>query len=356
MAKNDEGRGGGKMDLNTASREELMELEGVGERTVERLMRARDEMGPFDSMDALAEIDGIGESTVQRLREQLEIRGGGGGGRGGGKARSGRDGDGESRSEGRGSGDGETRARGRSGSDGEGESRSRSGSDSEGESRGRSGSGGGKRASQGHGGDGPEGGSGASRSRASGGGDGEARGRSRSGGGGAPEMQEGEMMLAVRELFLHELSDIYDGERRGAEMLPMLADEVGDERVSTAFREHEEETRQQIENLDRCFEALGEKPRRMTCRPVEGLRQEHDRFTRERPSPEVLTMFALGAESKTEGFEIASYRALVNMAGVMGEEECARLLGENLRQEEAMAERVERMSRDAGREMRQTFR
>lgn len=164
------------------------------------------------------------------------------------------------------------------------------------------------------------------------------------------------MAMATRELFLHELSDIYDGERRGAEMLPMLADEVDDERVSTAFREHGEETRRQIENLDRCFEVLGERPRRTTCRPVDGLRQEHDRFARDRPSPEVLTMFALGAESKTEGFEIASYRALVNMAGVMGEEECARLLGENLRQEEAMAERVERISRDMGREMRQTLR
>ncbi|HTE18007.1 MAG TPA: helix-hairpin-helix domain-containing protein, partial [Armatimonadota bacterium] len=59
--------GGGKVDLNTASREELMELEGIGERTLERLMEAREQTGGFESMEALAEIEGIGESTVRRL-------------------------------------------------------------------------------------------------------------------------------------------------------------------------------------------------------------------------------------------------------------------------------------------------
>ena len=275
MAKSD-GQGGGgrgrrgKVDLNTASREELMELDGVGERTVERLLQAREQMGGFESMEALARIDGIGESTVRRLGEVLEVRGGSGGGRSG---------------------------------------QSRGGAQS--------------------------------------------KGRGSRGGG---QEQDGMMVQQARELFLHELSDIYSGEQLVAQMLPMLADEVADTGVRTAFREHERETQQQIKNLDRCFQVLGETPQRMTCRPVEGLRQEHDGFVRERPSEQLMTMFALGAEAKTEGFEIASYRALVNMAGVMGEEECARLLQENLRQEEQMAERVERLSRDMGRQMQQAMR
>lgn len=251
-------KGKSKLDLNTASREELMELEGMGERTAERILQAREQMGEFQSMESLAEIDGIGETTVQRLSRHLEVRAGSGG-----------------------------------------------------------------RSSQGRGGEGA---------------------------GEAPEM-----VMQTRELFLHELSDIYDGERRVAEMLPLLAREVADDGVQTAFREHEQETREQIQNLDRCFEVLGETPQRVTCRAVEGLRQEHDGFVRERPSKEVMTMFALGAESKTEGYEIASYRALVNMAEVMGEQECARLLQANLRQEERMAERVERLSRDMGRQMQQAM-
>lgn len=259
------GRRGGKVDLNTASREELMELEGVGPRTVERLMEAREQMGPFASMEALAEIEGIGESTVRRLGQVLEVRGGSGGGAGG-----------------------------------------------------RSGG-----------------------------------GRARGEGG---TQQDGGMMMQARELFLHGLSDIYDGEQRVAEMLPLMAREVADDQVRTAFREHEQETREQIRNLDRCFEMLGERPQGVTCRPVEGLRQEHDGFARERPSEQLMTMFALGAEARTEGFEIGSYRALVNMAGVMGENECARLLQENLRQEERMAQRVERLSQDVGRQMQQAMR
>jgi competence ComEA-like helix-hairpin-helix protein len=308
MAKNGGGSGkGGKVDLNSATREELMELEGVGERTVERLMEAREQMGRFESMEALAEIEGIGESTVRRLSEVLEVRGGSGGG-------------------------------GRSGSGGE-------------SGGGRSGSGGG-RASQERGQESGGGAQGRGGSKSGG-----SQGRGGKGGGGEEqEEEEGGMMMEARELFLHGLSDIYDGERQTMEMLPLLAREVADDQVRTAFREHERETREQIQNLDRCFEMLGEQPQRMTCRPVEGLRQEHDEMVRERPSKQMMTMFALGAEAKTEGFEIASYRALVNMAGVMGEEECARLLQENLRQEERMAERVEKLSRDMGRQMQQAMR
>ncbi|HEX2079349.1 MAG TPA: helix-hairpin-helix domain-containing protein, partial [Longimicrobium sp.] len=87
MAKSNEGGGkrGGKLDLNTASREELMALEGIGERTVERLLQAREEMGGIQSLDALVEIEGIGETTVRLLGQHVQA---GGGGKGGGGGRS----------------------------------------------------------------------------------------------------------------------------------------------------------------------------------------------------------------------------------------------------------------------------
>jgi ferritin-like metal-binding protein YciE len=72
---------------------------------------------------------------------------------------------------------------------------------------------------------------------------------------------------------------------------------------------------------------------------------------KEKPSPEILTLFAAGAAGKTEQYEIQSYTGLIDMAKLMGEKEVAKLLQENLKQEEAMAKRVEQLEKQLGKEL-----
>ncbi|MBB5153015.1 ComEA family DNA-binding protein [Saccharopolyspora phatthalungensis] len=65
--------GDGKVDLNTATVEQLDELPGVGKVTAKRIVQWRDEHGRFDSVEQLREIDGIGESRFARLREVVRV-------------------------------------------------------------------------------------------------------------------------------------------------------------------------------------------------------------------------------------------------------------------------------------------
>jgi ferritin-like metal-binding protein YciE len=146
-----------------------------------------------------------------------------------------------------------------------------------------------------------------------------------------------------RDLFMHELSDMYSAEQIIAKALPTLTSEAGDTDLAAALKEHEKETRQQIANLDEAFKLLGTKPEQMTCHGAEGLKKEHDAFVSEKPSPEVLTIFVAGAAGKTEHYEIQSYSGLVEMAKLLGEKDVAKLLQENLKQEEAMAKKVEQL-------------
>ena len=144
-------------------------------------------------------------------------------------------------------------------------------------------------------------------------------------------------MQQPREFFVHGLSDIYDAEQRILQVLPLMTKECTDPQISSALQKHEQETRQQVQNLEQCFQSLGVQPDRASCFAIAGLKQEHDAFLKEQPSPDLLTAFDLDATSKTEHYEIASYRSLIEQAQAMGESRCATLLQQNLQQEEAMA-------------------
>jgi competence ComEA-like helix-hairpin-helix protein len=56
------------IDLNTASREDLMEIEGIDPSLADKIIEFRDERGGLDSVDELRELSGISESTLQGLR------------------------------------------------------------------------------------------------------------------------------------------------------------------------------------------------------------------------------------------------------------------------------------------------
>ena len=57
---------------NTASRDELMRLPGIGEVMAVRILEAREE-GKFRTAEDLARVSGIGEKTVTRLSPYLSF-------------------------------------------------------------------------------------------------------------------------------------------------------------------------------------------------------------------------------------------------------------------------------------------
>ena len=145
-----------------------------------------------------------------------------------------------------------------------------------------------------------------------------------------------------RELFLHELGDVLYAERTLVKTLPKLQQEASDDELAEGFGEHLEETRQHVENLEQAFEALGEPAKAEKCPGIEGIKKEHDEFvSNESPSPEVLNAFLTGAGARTEHYEIAAYEGLITMAEAMGEDEVARLLNENLAQEQNALRKIQ---------------
>ncbi len=149
-------------------------------------------------------------------------------------------------------------------------------------------------------------------------------------------------MSDPRELFLHELGDVLYAEKTLVKALPKLQEEASDEELARGFGDHLEETRQHVKNVEQAFEQLGEPAKAEKCPGIEGITKEHDDFiANESPSQDVLNAFLTGAAARTEHYEIAAYEGLVTMAEAMGEDEVARLLGENLEQEKKALGKVQ---------------
>ena len=64
---------GGAVDINTADKETLMSLRGVGEAFAERIIEYREENGGFKAVQELTNIRGIGQTLVEKNREMLTI-------------------------------------------------------------------------------------------------------------------------------------------------------------------------------------------------------------------------------------------------------------------------------------------
>ncbi|HEX7658790.1 MAG TPA: ComEA family DNA-binding protein [Pseudonocardiaceae bacterium] len=61
--------GSGKVNLNTASADELESLPGVGPTTAQKIITWRTQHGRFSSVDELREVGGIGDTKLAALRD-----------------------------------------------------------------------------------------------------------------------------------------------------------------------------------------------------------------------------------------------------------------------------------------------
>lgn len=65
------GQQSGKVNINTADEDELSSLSGIGEKTAEKIIRYREEHGPFQTTEDLMNVPGIGESKYALIKDSI---------------------------------------------------------------------------------------------------------------------------------------------------------------------------------------------------------------------------------------------------------------------------------------------
>ena len=62
-----------KISLNNASIDELMTLDGIGEKKAQAIIEYRNKNGGFKSIEEILEVDGIGSATYEKIKDRLTI-------------------------------------------------------------------------------------------------------------------------------------------------------------------------------------------------------------------------------------------------------------------------------------------
>ena len=143
----------------------------------------------------------------------------------------------------------------------------------------------------------------------------------------------------LQELFVEELRDVYDAEKQLTKALPKMAKAVESEELRTAFEEHLEITRMQVNRLEEVFKSLGMTARGKTCEGMKGLIEEGSSHIEELEGS-TLDAALIGAAQKVEHYEIATYGTLATWADLLGHQDAKDLLGQTLEEEKEADEKL----------------
>lgn len=72
-SSNDEVKVTGKVSINTASKEELMTLSGIGEAKAGAIIEYREKNGNFASIEDIKNVSGIGDAIFEKIKDNITI-------------------------------------------------------------------------------------------------------------------------------------------------------------------------------------------------------------------------------------------------------------------------------------------
>ena len=139
----------------------------------------------------------------------------------------------------------------------------------------------------------------------------------------------------LHDAFIDELRDAYDAEKQLTKALPKMAKAASSPELRKAFETHLEETRGQLDRLEKVFESLDEKVRGKHCDGIAGIIDEGKSVMEEDFDDATMDACLIAGGQRAEHYEMAAYGTLVAWARAMGHTEAADLLEATLKEEKA---------------------
>jgi ferritin-like metal-binding protein YciE len=141
-------------------------------------------------------------------------------------------------------------------------------------------------------------------------------------------------ITSVDQLFVNELKDIYDAEKRLIRALPKLAKAAESEQLREALTGHLDETREQVSRLEQIFTLLDVKAQGKPCAGMKGLIEEGEEVAGQQAQEPFGDIGIIGAARRVEHYEMAGYLSLIELSKHLEQQEIQGLLEETLEEEQ----------------------
>lgn len=138
---------------------------------------------------------------------------------------------------------------------------------------------------------------------------------------------------SLKDLYIHELKDLYSAENQLIKALPKMAKAATNEELAQGFREHLEQTKEHASRLEQILKSHEESTRGPKCKGMEGLLAEGKEMMEEEATDEVRDAGLISAAQRVEHYEIAGYGCARTYAEKLGDDEGVSLLEQTLQEE-----------------------
>ena len=141
-------------------------------------------------------------------------------------------------------------------------------------------------------------------------------------------------MNNLKDVLEHQIKDLYSAETQLSSALPKMIEAASSQELKSAFQDHLEQTKEQVERLKQAADSMGIKPTGEKCKGMEGLIKEGQHLIDEHESGDALDAALIAAAQRIEHYEIAGYGSACQFAETLGESEVKETLGKTLDEEE----------------------
>jgi ferritin-like metal-binding protein YciE len=155
------------------------------------------------------------------------------------------------------------------------------------------------------------------------------------------QVQPQDTEAAMKELFMHQLKDLYSAEAQSVKALPKMSKAARSPELKKAFETHLKQTTRQRDDVEKLITKLGGKAKGHTCKGMQGILAEaQETMDMHKKSPAMIADSALiGAAQRSEHYEIAGYGTARAMAERMGNQSAVKVL-DRIAQEEGDTDKL----------------
>jgi ferritin-like metal-binding protein YciE len=146
------------------------------------------------------------------------------------------------------------------------------------------------------------------------------------------------------ELFIYELQDLYDAERRILQTLPKMRDAANAKSLKQVFEAHLAQTQQHVKRLEEAFRRLHRTPDGETRLAMKEFVRECEELIGAPGHEDVRDAAIIAAFQRIEHYEMAGYGTTRMCAVQLGALEIAELLNCTLREEVAADKKLTEIS------------